>query len=107
MHKLQNYGVEKPQYDDAQPYTYSATYQWGFLDVCAHFITAPSSEGGPPRYHMNLVAGHNLKVSREQFVAGAGVLRNALDLAEQHRRKFILNANARALQALTVQRAIG
>jgi hypothetical protein len=95
MHKLQNYGVEKPQYD-AQPYTYSSTYQCGTLNLYAHHITAPSGEGGQPEYHMNLVGGFNLKGSREQFVEGASALRNALDLAEQHRREFIGNANARA-----------
>lgn len=38
MHKLQNYGVEKPQYD-SQPYTYSSTYQCGALNLYAHHIT--------------------------------------------------------------------
>lgn len=50
---------------------------------------------------MNLVDAFHLRGSRERFVEGASALRNALDLAEQHRRGFIHYANARALKTET------
>ncbi|RSL66074.1 hypothetical protein CEP54_003886 [Fusarium duplospermum] len=85
MHSLQNYGAEEPEYD-GKAHTFSCTYYCGALQLFAHHVTAPTTEGGRP-----------------DFVEGARALRNMLDLADQHRRDFIQAANIKASQAIASQ----
>ncbi|KAH7316668.1 hypothetical protein B0I35DRAFT_409844 [Stachybotrys elegans] len=92
MHSLQNYGTEKPQYD-GKVYTFSSVYHGGMLQLCAHYVTAPTTEGGRPEYHMIRIRGFAMTDSRDTFVEGAGALRNMLDLAERYRSDFIQAAN--------------
>ncbi|KAJ4310986.1 hypothetical protein N0V84_010685 [Fusarium piperis] len=95
MHSLQNHGREEPQYD-GRPYTYTSTYQDSTLKLYAHHLTAPTTEGGQPEYHMTQVKGFDMTNDRETFVKGATAFRNARDLAKGHRDTFIQEANARA-----------
>ncbi|KAM5347059.1 hypothetical protein ACJ41O_010064 [Fusarium nematophilum] len=102
MHSLQNYGAEKPQYD-SKAHTFSSIYQGGALRLYAHHVTAPTTEGGRPEYHMTQVDGYAMTGNLDTFVKGAGALRNALDFAEQQRGDLIQAANARASQAAAGQ----
>jgi hypothetical protein len=95
MHSLQNYGQKEPEYD-GKPYTFSSTYHDGTLKMYTHHITAPTTEGGRAEYHMASLRSYALMDSRNTFVEGVGAFRNARDLAEGHRHRFIQAANARA-----------
>ncbi|PTB80702.1 hypothetical protein M440DRAFT_1302684, partial [Trichoderma longibrachiatum ATCC 18648] len=89
MHSLQNYDEEEPDYD-GNACTLSATYHagTGTLQLFSHHVTAPATPGGRPEYHMVEVDGGYLTGSREGFLQGAGALRNARDLAKEHRDRF-------------------
>lgn len=97
MHALQNYGEENPGFD-GNAYSYSSTYHsdTGTLQLFAHRVTAPMAPGGRPEYHMTQFGGYNMKHSRERFVEGASAFRNARDIAQRHRDRFIQAANARS-----------
>ncbi len=97
MHSLQNYGRDEPVYDDIA-YTYSSTYQDGYLRMYAHHATAPTTPRGRPEYHMSEIKGFAIASDRETFVRGVTAFRNARDLAKDHRDEFIEEANARALR---------
>lgn len=47
MHSLQNFGKDQPEYD-ASPYTFTATYLSGHLNIFAHHMTAPTVDGERP-----------------------------------------------------------
>ncbi|KAG5763567.1 hypothetical protein H9Q72_008331 [Fusarium xylarioides] len=98
MHSLQNYLVEEPQYD-RKPHTFSFTYHEGLLKKYSHHMTAPTTEGGQPEYHISQLRSFSMTDMRSTFIEGATDLRNTLDLAETYRGAFIENANARASQA--------
>ncbi|KAK3943177.1 hypothetical protein QBC46DRAFT_307935 [Diplogelasinospora grovesii] len=51
MHSLQNYGRKVPIYD-GNAYTFTSTYMPDLLQVFAHHVTAPTTPGGLPEYHM-------------------------------------------------------
>jgi hypothetical protein len=99
MHALQNYGEEKPGFD-GNAYSCSSTYHagTGTLQLYTHHVTAPTAPGGRPEYHMTKLRGFDMTDSRETFVQGATVFRNARDLAQRHRDSFIQMANTRARQ---------
>lgn len=101
MHSLQNYRVDEPQYDN-KPHTFSFTYQDGYLKKYSHHMTAPTTEGGRPEYHMSQLRSFGMTDMRSTFVEGATDLRNTLDLAETYRGNFIRDANAKASQTRTV-----
>lgn len=95
MHALQNYGEEEPGFD-GNAYSYSSTYQAGTLKLYAHHVTPPTAPAGRPEYHMTQVSAFALTSNRDAFVQGATAFRNARDLAQRHRDRFIQAANARA-----------
>lgn len=95
MHSLQNYGEEEVKYDN-QPHTFSSTYHGGQLQLYAHHTTQPTSEEGPPTYHITKIRGFDMTDTHETFVQGATVFRNARDLAKEHRDRLIQAANAKA-----------
>lgn len=97
MHALQNYGKEEPQYD-GKAYAYSSTYHAGTLKLYAHHVTAPTTEGGRPEYHMTHMSTYVMTDSREEFVRGATAFRNARDLAKRRRDDLIQGANRIALE---------
>ncbi|KAK7404174.1 hypothetical protein QQX98_010048 [Neonectria punicea] len=97
IHSLQNYGGEEPQYD-GQAHTYSSIYHGGQLQLFAHHVTAPTTEGGRPEYHMTQVDTWGMTGNIDSFRRGATAFRNARDLAKRHRDGFIQAANARAAQ---------
>ncbi|KAM3528473.1 hypothetical protein MY4038_005885 [Beauveria bassiana] len=97
IHSLQNYGREEPQYD-GQAYTFSSTYHDGYLKLYAHHITAPTTPGARPEYHMTQAGAYAMTHTRKTFVEGATAFRNVRDLAKRHRDSFIQAANARAPQ---------
>lgn len=99
MHSLQNFGAEEPVYN-GRPYTYSATYHDGTLRLYAHHVTAPKTSGSRPEYHMTQIRALEITDSREAFIQGVTVFRNARDLAKQHRDAFIEAANAKYQTAL-------
>lgn len=98
MHSLQNYRAEEPRYD-GKPYTFSFTYYHGTLTKYSHHVTAPTTEGGRPEYHMGQMDAWSMTGKRATFVEAATDLRNTLDLAETYRGDLIRDANARASQA--------
>ncbi|KGQ03788.1 hypothetical protein BBAD15_g10979 [Beauveria bassiana D1-5] len=97
MHALQNYGAEKPVYD-GNAYSFSFVYHAGTatLHMYAHFPTAPQNEGGAPEYQMKQVDAFFMTKNREDFVAAVTTFRNARDMAESYRERFIEAANVRA-----------
>lgn len=97
MHALQNYGKETPEYD-GNAYTFSSTYHagTGTLSLYTHHVTAPTSEGGLPEYHMTKLRGFDLTDTPETFIAGISAFRNSREVAQRHRDRFILEANTRA-----------
>lgn len=96
MHVLQNYGRDEPIYD-GNAYSYSSTYhaREASLQLYAH-ATAPATLGDPPAYHMTRLRTYAMADTRDSFVSGATAFRNARDLAQSHRDRFIQEANARA-----------
>ncbi|KAJ4230719.1 hypothetical protein NW757_013984 [Fusarium falciforme] len=100
IHSLQNYGAEEPQYD-GKVHTFSSIYHGGQLQLYAHHVTAPTTEGGRPEYHMTQVKSYAMTSDLDTFVKGAGALRNTLDLTERRRSDFIRAANIRAPQLET------
>lgn len=98
IHALQNYGTEEPVFD-GNAYTYSSTYHGSLLQLYTHHVTPPTAPGGRPEYHMTKLRGFDMTDSRETFVQGATAFRNARDLAQRHRDRFIQAANARARQS--------
>lgn len=98
IHSLQNYGKEDPTYNNSA-YTFSSIYHDGMLRLYSHHLTAPTTPGGQPEYHMTKVAGFDLVTDHETLLKGITAFRNARDLAEQHRNCFIKAANSWARQA--------
>ncbi|KAM4068145.1 hypothetical protein HRG_009576 [Hirsutella rhossiliensis] len=100
MHALQNYGETEPTYD-GKAYAYSAIYHAGIsiLQLFAHHVVEPTTAGGYPEYRMAQLRSFSMADTRETFVQGAAVFRNARDLAKRHRDGFIQSANARAARA--------
>lgn len=97
MNALRNYGEGEPGFD-GNAYSMSSTYHagTGTLQLYSHHITAPTTLGGQPEYHMMKLRGFDMTDSRETFVQGATAFRNARDLAKRNRDQLILAANARA-----------
>ncbi|UPK96331.1 hypothetical protein LCI18_007266 [Fusarium solani-melongenae] len=100
MHALQNHGRTYPVYD-GNAYTFSSTYHasTGALQLYAHHVTAPTTEGGRPEYHMTQLRSFGITDTCETFVEGAAAFRNARLLAKRHRDAFIEAANAMASSA--------
>lgn len=94
MHILQNHMQEEPIYDD-NAYSFSSTYQDGHLVLFAHHLTAPTTPGGRPEYHMTQLKSYALTNDTKTFIQGVTALRKLLDLAESHRDDFIKAANSR------------
>ncbi|KAG6036947.1 hypothetical protein E4U41_005388 [Claviceps citrina] len=103
MHTLQNYGNAEPTYD-GHAYTFSSIYSNGTLELYTHHVTAPTTSGGYPAYHMTPVGMYHILNNRKSFVKGATAFRNARDLTQQQRQNLIAAANARASQAGCVAR---
>lgn len=99
-HALQNYGNKEPTYD-GNAYTFSSTYHAGTLKLYAHHVTPPTAPGGRHEYHMTQVDGWQMTGNIETFRRGATAFRNARDVAQRHRNRFIEAANARARQTDT------
>ncbi|KAH8750804.1 hypothetical protein F5883DRAFT_434545 [Diaporthe sp. PMI_573] len=97
MHELQNYGQEEPVYD-GKSYAFSSTYHDGTLKLYAHHLTAPTTRGGRPEYHMTQLRTFGLTDTPGPFVQGVTAFRNLRDLAKQHRDTFIQDANFRYQQ---------
>lgn len=95
MHSLQYYREEEPVYD-GKAYTYSGTYYGGILKLYAHHLTAPTTHGQRPEYHMTQLRTFAMTDTREAFVQGAAAFRSLRDLAKEHRDSFIAAANERA-----------
>jgi hypothetical protein len=98
IHALQNYGTEEPVFD-GNAYTYSSTYVDGALKLYTHHVAPPTAPGGRPEYHMTQLRAFSMTDTRETFVQDATAFRNARDVAQRHRDKFIQAANARARQS--------
>lgn len=94
MHILQNHMQEGPIYDD-NTYSFSSTYQDGHLALFAHHLTAPTTPGGRPEYHMTQLKSYALTSDTKTFTQGVTAFRNLLELAERHRGDFIKAANSR------------
>ncbi|KAB5572199.1 hypothetical protein GE09DRAFT_1170465 [Coniochaeta sp. 2T2.1] len=97
MHRLQNYGEEEAGFD-GNAYSYSSTYHagTGTLQLYTHHVTPPTAPGGRPEYHMTQLDGWQMTGNIDTFRRGATAFRNARDLAQRHRDRFIQTANTRA-----------
>ncbi len=96
MRSLQTYKAE-PAYD-GNAYTYGATYHAGagLLQLYSSHVTAPTTQGGRPEYHVTWLKPFFITERLQTFVEGAAAFRNLRDLAREHRNSFIESANARA-----------
>lgn len=96
MHALQNYGRTLPVFD-GNAYTFSSTYHanTGTLQLYAHHVTAPTTEGGRPEYHMTQLRSFSMTDTRETYVEGAAAFRNAR-LVAKRRRDAIIEAAGRS-----------
>ncbi|EPE08054.1 hypothetical protein F503_00837 [Ophiostoma piceae UAMH 11346] len=83
MHSLQNYEEEGLQYD-GQAYTFSSIYHGGTgtLQLYAHHLTAPTTEGGRPEYHMTQLRTFSMINSRDTYIQGA--TRDNNETLQQH-----------------------
>ena len=102
IHSLQNHGLDEPVYD-GNAYTYSSTYQRGHLLLYGHHLSAPTTSGGEPRYHMTQLGAYDLTNSRDSYREATAALRNTRDLAKRQRDQIIQAANARVMHAPEVQ----
>ncbi|KPM39108.1 hypothetical protein AK830_g7461 [Neonectria ditissima] len=91
IHSLQNYGAEEPQYDD-QAYICSSTYHNG----SPRYTPTTPQRQERTEYHMTQLRTFAMTDTREAFIEGATVFRNARYLAKLHLDNFIRAANARA-----------
>ncbi|KGQ09554.1 hypothetical protein BBAD15_g5105 [Beauveria bassiana D1-5] len=99
MHHLQSYGEDVLAYD-GNAHTFSSTYHagTGTLQLYAHHVTGPATEGERPEYHMTQLDGWQMTGNISTFRRGATAFRNARDLACRQRQSFIKEANTRASQ---------
>lgn len=95
MHQLQNYGQEEEPIYDGKSYTFSSTYHDGQLKLYTHHLTAPTTCGGQPEYHMTQLDTWGMTGNIQSFIRGVTAFRNLRDLAKQHRDTFIKDANFR------------
>lgn len=100
MHSLQNHLRKEPIYDD-NAYSFSTTYQDGHLILFAHHLTAPTTPGGRPEYHMTQLKSFALTSDRETFTQGVTTFRLLRDLAKRYRDDFINDANSRQAEKAT------
>ncbi|CAK7273137.1 hypothetical protein SEPCBS57363_005503 [Sporothrix epigloea] len=98
MTAMQNYGKQAPVYD-GMAYTFSAVLSRNVLEIFAHHITAPTTAGGKPEYHMNSVSSTLLSENRDALIRGITAFRNCRDLAKRWRDDFAQAANAPRLPA--------
>ncbi|KAK4234922.1 hypothetical protein C8A03DRAFT_46836 [Achaetomium macrosporum] len=68
----------------------------GWLSLYAHHTTPSAAPGANPESHMTRLRNFALADSHEALVQGLTAFRNARDLAQRHRDRFIQAANARA-----------
>ncbi|ROV91879.1 hypothetical protein VMCG_09174 [Cytospora schulzeri] len=99
MHSLQNYEQQTQVYD-GNAYTFGVTYHRFQLTIYAIYMTAPSEEGGKPRYDVHEIATYSMRDS-DRFPEGIIACRNIRDLAKEYRVKFVEEANERAKQSST------
>lgn len=99
MHALQNFGVDEPVYD-GNAYAFSSAYHDGELAVYAHHLTAPTTPGGRPQYHMNRLSTCLMASEFGPFKEGITAFRNAADLAKVCRERFVTAANRTARRLL-------
>lgn len=93
MHHLRNYGAEETYNNHA--YTFTFTYSYGVLELCAHHMSQPDEPNTPPYYHMTKLGAWLLQTSRQQFAEGATAFRNLRDLARELREQFLDDADQR------------
>ena len=94
IHSLQNYRENKPLYN-GKPYAFSSIYCGSSLQLYAHHVTAPETEGGLLGYHMTMIDGWEMTGNIDSFRRGATAFRNLRDLAKRYRDGFIQAANKR------------
>lgn len=97
MLSLQNYGVEEPVYDD-NAYSFTTVYHIGHLELYTTHPTAPTSVGGPAKYHMTQIGSYATTHNAERLREAAGAYRNARNTAEEMRSRHIKHANAVACE---------
>lgn len=107
IQKIRLFGADDDELpEDEKAYTFSSIYSNGMLSISAIYPTPSTSEPDDPDYRIVQLDCWALEDSREDFVAGAGALRNARDWAQAQRDRFIAAANAR-LPAISEQTSPG
>lgn len=100
MHALQNYGMPEPTYD-GNAYAFSATFYDDHLKLYAHHLTAPTTPGGRPEYHITQLRSLAMSDSYNSYCDALISLRNLRELAQLNRDDFIQAANDRAAMVKT------
>lgn len=95
MHSLQNYHQNEPVYD-GKISSISSIYSGGQLKMYAHSVAQPNSPGTLPQYYMHQLGNVGMTHSKDTFLQGATLYKNAHDLTEEYRNAAIVHANAMA-----------
>jgi hypothetical protein len=95
MHSLQNYHQNEPVYD-GKVSSISSIYSGGQLKMYAHSVAQPNSPGTLPQYYMHQLGNVGMTHSKDTFLQGATLYKNAHDLTEEYRNAAIEHANAMA-----------
>ncbi|KAF5020417.1 hypothetical protein F66182_7544 [Fusarium sp. NRRL 66182] len=95
MHSLQNHLLDMPMYD-GNAYTFTATFLGGYLNLYAHYLTAPAAPGQTPGCHITQLKAYALTGDHEVWLEGIVAFRNMRKLAKEYRDRFIEMANSRA-----------
>lgn len=93
MHALQNYLQTEPVYD-GNAHAFTSTLVGGMLTLYAHYITAPTTPGQSPDYHIIQINAYALHGNYETWLAGIAAFRSLRMLAERYRNDSIKTANA-------------
>jgi hypothetical protein len=101
--KLQNYGDATVSYD-GNAYSLTAVYHAG-MGSLVMYATHPSqtTSAGGAEYYMTRLRGYDMASDSNGFRSGATAFRNARDLSQEFRDRFIAKANdvAQSMPAAT------
>lgn len=101
--EIQNYGKPTRVYD-GNAYTMAATYSDGQLKMYATHPRQSTSAADEPEYYMTQLRAYAMTDTSDSFRQGAAAFRNARELMEEQRNRFIADANAVA-QSMSVDTA--
>jgi hypothetical protein len=92
IQSLQNYQQDESTYD-GRVSSISSIYNSGQLKMYGHSVTQPNGPGTEPHYYMHQLRGITMTDSKDAFLQGATVFKNAIDLTAEQRNAAIARAN--------------